>query len=150
MDLIQWSFQLKATVLSSGSSRRLRGAERHEIYAAAFGGHLFYDIFLQGQGRGGDMAPLAHPDPLLVLVIRVFRKLTKLAIMAILASEALLREKIQWQNVTPGGNRTQVASDSKSNTILSTLTWHMLLRRSLNFCLCTTYAPFDIWSKENQ
>ena len=22
-------------------------------------------------------------------------------------------EKIQWQNVTPGGNRTQAASDSK-------------------------------------
>ena len=31
-----------------------------------------------------------------------------------------------------------IASDSKSNTILSTLTCHMLLRRSLNFCSCTT------------
>ena len=24
------------------------GAEKHEIYAAAFGGHLFYDLLLQG------------------------------------------------------------------------------------------------------
>ena len=49
-------------------------------------------------------------------------------------------KKIQWQNVAPGGNRTQAASDSKSNTILSTLTWHVLLRRSLNFCSCTTWC----------
>ena len=35
---------------SSGSSGRVRGAEKHEIYAAAFGGHLFYDLFLQGLG----------------------------------------------------------------------------------------------------
>ena len=63
--------------------------------------------------------------------IRVFRKLTKLAVMAILASEALQCEKIQWQNVTSSGNRTQAASDSKSNTILSTLTWHLLARLRL-------------------
>ena len=31
-----------------------------------------------------------------------------------------------------------IASDSKFNTILSGLTWHMLLRRFLNFCSCTT------------
>ena len=31
---------------SSGSSSRVRGAKKHEIYAAAFGGHLFYDLFL--------------------------------------------------------------------------------------------------------
>ena len=50
-------------------------------------------------------------------------------------------KKIQWQNVTPSGNRTQVShnSDSKSNTILSTLTWHVLLRISLNCCSCTTW-----------
>ena len=35
---------------SSGWVRR-RVAKKHEIYAAAFGGHLFYDLFLQGQGR---------------------------------------------------------------------------------------------------
>ena len=40
-------------------------------------------------------------------------------------------KKIQWQNVTPGRNRTQAASDSKSNTILSTLTWHLLTRLRL-------------------
>ena len=34
--------------------------------------------------------------------------------------------------------RPVIASDSKSNAILSTLTWHVLLRRSLNFCSCTT------------
>ena len=32
-------------------------------------------------------------------------------------------KKIEWQNVTPGGNRTQAASDSKSNTLFSTLTF---------------------------
>ena len=43
--------------ISSGSSRRVRvGAEKHEIYAAAIGGHLFYDLFSQGGGGGGGMA----------------------------------------------------------------------------------------------
>ena len=32
-----------------------------------------------------------------------------------------------------------IASDAKSNTILSTLTWDVLLRRSLNFCSCTNW-----------
>ena len=39
---------------SSGSSRQVRGvAEKHEIYAAVKGGHLFYDLFLRGWGGGG-------------------------------------------------------------------------------------------------
>ena len=40
-----------------GSSGRVRrgGGKKHEIYVAAFGGHLFYDQFLQG----GGMAPSA-------------------------------------------------------------------------------------------
>ena len=39
------------------------GAKKHEIYVAAFGGHLFYDLFLQALG-GHD--PLGTPlDPLL-------------------------------------------------------------------------------------
>ena len=42
---------------SSGSSGQVRGAEKHEIYAAAFGSHLFYDLF--SQGWGGGHAPLA-------------------------------------------------------------------------------------------
>ena len=43
---------------SSGSSGRVRGgAEKHEIYVAAFGGHLFYDLFLQGQGGHGPPWP---------------------------------------------------------------------------------------------
>ena len=33
-----------------------------------------------------------------------------------------------------------ITSDSKSNTILSTVTWHVLHRRSLNFCSCTTWC----------
>ena len=32
------------------------GGEKHEIYAAAIGGHLFYDLFSQSKGEGG-MAP---------------------------------------------------------------------------------------------
>ena len=46
--IVHWLF-------SSESSSHVGGAEKHEIYVAAFGGHLFYDLFL----RGGGMAPLA-------------------------------------------------------------------------------------------
>ena len=54
--------------ISSGSSGRVGGAEKHEIYVAAFGGHLFYDLFSQGQG--GAMAPSAPPlDPLLSITV---------------------------------------------------------------------------------
>ena len=35
------------------------GAKKHEIYVAAFGGHLFYDLFVRGGGRG----PLGTPPP---------------------------------------------------------------------------------------
>ena len=34
------------------------GDKKHEIYVAAFGGHLFYDLFVQGWGQA--MAP-RHP-----------------------------------------------------------------------------------------
>ena len=33
------------------------GGKKHEIYVAAFGGHLFYDLFVQGWGDG----PLGTP-----------------------------------------------------------------------------------------
>ena len=47
--------------LSSGSSGRgLEGGKKHEIYAAEFEGHLFYDLFLQDQGC---MAILVAPPP---------------------------------------------------------------------------------------
>ena len=43
---------------SSGSSGLVRErAEKHEIYAAAFGGHLFHDLFSQGQGGHGPLDP---------------------------------------------------------------------------------------------
>ena len=42
------------------------GAKKHEIYMAAFGGHLFYDLFLQDLGGHG---PLGSPlDPLLYAI----------------------------------------------------------------------------------
>ena len=49
--------------------------------------------------------------------------------MPILASEALFREnkKIQLQNATLVSNEP----DSKSNMLLSTLTWHLLVRLRL-------------------
>ena len=34
------------------------GGKKHEIYMAAFGGHLFYDLFVQGWGGHG---PLGTP-----------------------------------------------------------------------------------------
>ena len=43
---------------SIGSSGWVGGAKKHEIYVTAFGGHLFYDLFLQGWGA---MAPSAPP-----------------------------------------------------------------------------------------
>ena len=55
-------------VNSIGSSGRVGGGgKKHEIYVAAFGGHLFYDLFVQGL-RGGGPWPPRHPplDPLLV------------------------------------------------------------------------------------
>ena len=51
---------------SIGSSGRVGGAKKHEIYVATFGGHLFYDLFVQGWGGHG---PLSTPlDPLLNLL----------------------------------------------------------------------------------
>ena len=48
---------------SIGSSGQVGGAKKHEIYVGAFGGNLFYDLFVQG---GGAMAPSAPTlDPLL-------------------------------------------------------------------------------------
>ena len=38
-------------VFSSGSSGRVRGAEKHEIYAGAFGGHLFMTYFHRAGGE---------------------------------------------------------------------------------------------------
>ena len=32
-------------------------AEKHEIYAATFGGDLFYDLFSRGQGGHGPSSP---------------------------------------------------------------------------------------------
>ena len=45
---------------SSGSRGRVWGAEKHEIYAPAFGGHLFITYFYWAGG-----VALASPDPLL-------------------------------------------------------------------------------------
>ena len=49
---------LTATDSGSGSSGRIVGAEKHEIYGTAFGGHLFYDIFT---GPGGGHIPRGPP-----------------------------------------------------------------------------------------
>ena len=38
---------------AAGCGGRVRGAKKHEIYVAAFGGHLFYDLFVQGWGGHG-------------------------------------------------------------------------------------------------
>ena len=76
--------------------------------------------------------------PLYILFNRVFTNYTK---MPILASEALPRENKKSSDkmlppveIEPG---PLITSDSKSNTLLSQLVRHVLLRRSLNFCSCT-------------
>ena len=50
-------------ISSSGSSDWVGGGEKHEIYAAAFGGHLFMTYFYRA---GGAMAPSPPLDPLLI------------------------------------------------------------------------------------
>ena len=49
--------------LSSGSSSRIEGGEKHEIYMAAFGDHLFYDLFLQDQGGWPPRPPGSATEP---------------------------------------------------------------------------------------
>ena len=64
--------KVSSSVHFHSRSRNIGGvAKILEIYAAAHGGHLFYDYFLQI--GGGGMAPLPPPlDPLLVEAIRTF------------------------------------------------------------------------------
>ena len=59
--------------------------------------------------------------------------------MPILVSEVLLRENKKSSNkMLPLVGIEPLAQVSKFNMLLPTLTWHVLLRRSLNFCSCTT------------
>ena len=83
------------------------------------------------------------------VTIDTFEFFTNYTNMPILAFSSLQHKtKNPVTKCYPSGNRTQAAS--KSKTILSTLTWHVLLRRSLNICSCTTwYLNLDGF-KENQ
>ena len=83
-----------------------------------------------------------HPRSYYLGNVRGFHKHTTLAIIPILAPEALQCENKNSSNkmlptvgIEPG---SLITSDSKSNTILSGLTCHVLPRRSLNLCSCTT------------
>ena len=58
--------------------------------------------------------------------------------MAILPSEALLRKNKRMLPPVRMEHGLLITSDSKSNNRLSELVRHVLLRRSLNFCSCTT------------
>ena len=68
----------------------------------------------------------------------------QVTLMESLAAEAFTtwkQKKIQRKmflqvGIEPG---PLITSDAKSNTLLSGLTWHVLVRRSLNFCSCTTW-----------
>ena len=54
--LYSHSFDFAANIVTvADPAAGYGGAEKHEIYVAAFVGHLFYDLF--SQGRGGPMAP---------------------------------------------------------------------------------------------
>ena len=50
------------------------------------------------------------------------------------------KQKIPVTKCYPQWVLNHWTSDSKSNMLLSTLTWQLLLRRSLNFCSCTTWC----------
>ena len=46
------------------------GGKKHEIYLAAFGGYLFYDLFLQGWGGGAwPLGPPGSPTEFLFKII---------------------------------------------------------------------------------
>ena len=53
---------LNKCTFNSGSSGLVRGAEKHDSYAGAFGSHLFYDLFSQGQRE--PWPPLSPPLPI--------------------------------------------------------------------------------------
>ena len=54
--------------LASDPATGWEGGKKHEIYVAAFGGHLFYDLFLQGWG--GECSP-RHPPGSATVVVAV-------------------------------------------------------------------------------
>ena len=68
-------------------------------------------------------------------LIEFFSKCTRMTIMPTLEAEALLSEnkKIQWKMLPPVGIEPWllITSDSKSSTILSGLSWHLLVRLRL-------------------
>ena len=72
-------------------------------------------------------------SPSLFKTSRDVSKCTRMATMPILASEALLCKniKIQVTKFYPPNEYWTQASDSKSNTLLSGLTWHLLVRLRL-------------------
>ena len=52
-NLNKWKWQGgKAFDMAPQSEQEAGGGEKHEIYSAAFGDNLFYDLFLQGRGGG--------------------------------------------------------------------------------------------------
>ena len=55
-----------------------------------------------------------------------------------LASVAFLCQKNSGDELLPPVRIEPGTSDPKSNTLLSELTWHVLTRGYLNFCLCKT------------
>ena len=69
MDLIQGSFQLKATVLSSGSSSRVRGRGEPRDMKSMWPPLVAIFFMTYFYRAGGGMAPSAPPDPLLVLTV---------------------------------------------------------------------------------
>ena len=61
-------------MFSSGSSGRVDGgsAEKHEIYTAAFGGHIFYDLFLHDRGGHGPLAPPGSATDVNICSFKIF------------------------------------------------------------------------------
>ena len=81
------------------------GGEKHEIYAATFGGHLFSDFFLQGwEGHG----PLAPPDLLLASV-------NQLIFFQAEVAEVDLHRFRGMPSVISDGSTDGLATDNKSD-----------------------------------
>ena len=76
------------------SSGRVGGAKKHEIYVAAFGGHLFYDFFVHRWGAMAPSAPGSATEVDAHFLVRDFIRVqyTRVAIENILAAMST-REK---------------------------------------------------------
>ena len=68
--------------------------EKHEIYAAAFDGHLYYDLFLQG---GGGHGPLGSPGFATVFLSLISGFLKHICLTSLTRAKCGVRSTLCWK-----------------------------------------------------